>query len=456
MPRARLALTCLVLAACAGGSTTPGTPGPGRECSVQLPPRQAKPVSGAAPPLRVAPVSQIVVHLQQELAPLAAMLEGRVQRRLADGRFRIGPGGTVTYSAERGALSLSVSPTALVVETPVHARAEACRGENCYASCEPEAVVRAEVPLMLRADYGFAPARVSLRFTRGCKVRALGGLLTIDVTPTLQGQLEPQLAEVARQIDRQLPNGRAELEKRWLQASAPRELPLGGCFVLQPQGIVQGPVEPSRQLLHARFALLAMPELRVRCGETPAAAPLPSLRSDASLPAQGAVHLGMVTPLSNLARGFEAAAPVRHAGHGLRVAQAEVSARGSEVTAELLLSGGACGAVSLDASLDFSGEGQFIRLARGSWPNGEPERIADSELEPAALARQLAAMPRLAPLLSVSAFGVAAPALVTALSQPPVSVSANISATRAAGAAARGEDVVAWLEARGNLLVTQQ
>jgi hypothetical protein len=457
MQQARLALLGASLAACAGGVPAARHGEASRECTVQLTPRQLKPASQVtSAAARSAPVSQIVVHVQQKLAPIASMLEGRVQKRLADGRFRIGPGGTVTYSAERGALSLSVTRRAVVVETPVQAQAEACRGQSCYASCRPEAIVRAEVPLLLRADYGFEPARVSLRFTRGCKVRALGGFLTIDVTPMLQNELEPQLAEVARQIDRQLPNLRAEVEKGWAQAAAPRELPLGACFVLQPQGIVQGPVEPSTEILQARFALLAVPELRARCGEAPLATPLPPLHSDAALPPEGVVHFGMVTALGNLARGFEVARPAALGDRSLRVSRAEVTARGSDVTSELTLAGSVCGTVMLDARLEFEGDGQYIGIAAQGWPPGESQRIADGELEPTELANVLANMPRLVPLLSASALRAAAPTLAAALSRPPISVSAKVSSARAAGAMARGDELVAWLEARGSLLVTRQ
>ena len=456
MQQARLAFLGASLAACAGALPEPQRGEASRECRRELPPPPTKPaplVTSAA--ARTAPVSQIVVHLQQKLAPIASMLEGRVQRRLADGRFRIGPGGTVTYSAERGALSLSVTRGAFVVETPVQAHAEACRGQSCYASCAPEAIVRAEVPLRLRPDYAFEPARVSLRFTRGCKVRALGGFLTIDLTAMLQSELEPQLAEVSRQIDRQLPNLRAEAERGWAQAAAPRDLPLGTCFVLQPRGVVQGPVEPSTEMLQARFALLASPELRTRCGATPPATPLPPLRSDATLPTEGVIHFGMVTALSNLARGFEAAPPVALRDERLRVSQAEVTARGSDVRSELTLAGGVCGRVTLDARLSFEGDGQYIGIAAPRLPQGESERIAESDLEPSELADLLSKMPRVAPLLSASALQAAAPTLAAALSGPPVSVSAQVSSAQAGGALARGDELVAWIDARGSLLVTQ-
>lgn len=456
MQQARLALFGASLAACAGAAPPGQQSAAGHECRVQLAPRQGEPAPRAtSAAARTPPVSRIVIHLQHKLAPIASVLEERVQRRLADGHFRIGPGGTVTYSAERGALSLSVTRNTFVVEAPVRARAEACRGQSCYASCAPEAIVRAEVPLLLRPDYAFEPARVSLRFTRGCKVRALGGFLTIDVTPTLQNELEPQLTEVARQLDRQLPNLRAEAEKGWAQAATPRELPLGACFVLQPQGVVQGPVEPSTELLQARFALLASPELRMRCAVAPPATPLPPLRSDTMLPTEGVVHLGMVSALSNLARGFEAAAPVALGDERVRVSRAEVTARGSDVTSELTLAGDVCGAVTLDARLVFEGDGQYIGMAAPRWPQPESKRIAESKLEPSKLAHVLSKMPRLTPPLSASAFLAAAPMLAAALSRPPLSVSAQVSSARAGGALARGDELVAWLEARGSLLITQ-
>jgi hypothetical protein len=239
-------------------------------------------------------------------------------------------------------------------------------------------------------------------------VRALAGFLTIDVTGMLQNELDPQLAEVARQIDRQLPNLRPEAEKGWAQALAPRELPLGTCFVLQPQGVVQGPVEPSTETLHARFALLASPELRTRCGEPVPATSLPPLQSDMTLPSEGVVHFGMVTALSNLARGFEAAPPAAFRDERVRVSQAAVTAWGSDVRSELTLAGGVCGTVTLDARLAFEGDAQFIGIAAPRWQREESARIADRELEPGELANALSKLPRVAPLLSASALQAAA------------------------------------------------
>ena len=54
-------------------------------------------------------------------------------------------------------------------------------------------------------------------------------------------------------------------------------------------------------------------------------------------------------------------------------------------------------------------------------------------------------------MLSVSGFRDSAPTLAAALSQRGVKVSAKVASTRAAGAAARGDELVAWLEAHGSV-----
>jgi Domain of unknown function (DUF4403) len=407
-------------------------------------------------PVRAPRESQLVVHAEAPLTTLALALEQRIQKRLAEGRFGIGPGGTVTYSVERGALSLSVTSTSLVIETPVSAQAEACRGRGCYASCEPQAIVRAAVPLLLRPDYGFEPSAISLKFTRGCKVQALGGLLSIDVTPTLASELQPELAKVSRQIDQQLPDLRAEVERAWAELLMPRPLPLSGCLLLQPRAIVQGALTPSTTTLRANFAVLATPELRSRCGdETPPKA-LPALARDLALPEEGAVLLGMVTPLAGFERSFLAAAPVQASQRSLKITGARVAARASDVDVTFELGGDVCGSATVGAVPDFSGDGQLIGLAHATLSTGERDRWRASRIDSQPLVNALIASSHVTPLLSVSAFRDAAPTLTQALSRPSLQVSARVSSARAAGAAARGEDLVAWLEARGSVTVQQK
>lgn len=396
-----------------------------------------------------------MVHVEAPLAKIALALEERVQKRLAEGRFSIGPGGTVSYSVERGALSLSVTSTSLVVEAPVSAQAEACRGGRCYASCEPQAVMRASVPLLLRPDYRFEPSAISITFTRGCKVRALGGLLTIDVTPTLESELQSELTKAARLIDRQLPDFRGEMERYWSKLAKPQPIPLSGCFLLQPRAIVQGALTPSTTTLRVNVAVLATPELRSRCGDPAPSQPLPTLTRDLALPEEGAVLLGMVTPLAGFERSLLAAAPVHTSQRTLKITGANLAARGSDVDVTFALGGDVCGSATVGAAPDFSGDGQFIGLTRPTLSGSERERWQGNQLDGQAIGTALLASARVTPLLSASAIRDVAPTLVQALSGPRARVSAKVSSAQAAGAAARGEDLVAWLEARGSVTIQE-
>jgi hypothetical protein len=423
---------------------------------VQLPPPHASPSAGAAAPLRAPRESQIVVHAEAPLSTLLRELEQRIQKRLAEGRFRIGPGGTVSYSVERGALSLSVTATSLLIETPVSAKAEACRGSDCYASCEPQALVQASVPLLLRSDYRFEPSVMSLKFTRGCKVRALGGLLTVDLTPTLEAQLQPELAKVSRQIAEQLPDLRADVERAWAELALPRPLPLSGCLLLQPRAIVQGAFTPSSNALRANFAVLATPELRSQCGDVGEPKPLPALGRDLELPQEGVVLLGMVTPLAGFERSFLAAAPVQASQRTLSIKGARVAARATEVDVTFELGGDVCGSTTVGAAPDFSGDGQLIKLTRATLSPAESERWQASRSDGQALVTALVASSHVTPLLSLSAVRAVAPTLAQSLSRPSLEVSARLSSVRAGGAAARGDDLVAWVEARGSLTLQQK
>jgi hypothetical protein len=453
-----LGAACLVGCAAGAGSAGSTPAGQAGECAVQLPPAQASASASASTGamIRVARESQLVVHGETPLSPIALALEQRVPKRLADGRFGIGPGGTVSYSVERGPLSLTVTSTSLVIEAPVSARAEACRARGCYASCEPQAVVQALVPLLLRPDYRFEPSAISLRFSRGCKVHALGGLLTIDLTPTLESELQPELAKVARQIDRQLPDLRVEVQRAWAELAMPRPLPLSGCLLLQPRALVQGALTPSTTALRANFAVLATPELRSRCDDQAPPNPLPALMRDLALPEDGAVLLGMVTPLAGFERSLLAAAPVHASQRIVEITGARVAARASDVDVTFALGGDVCGSATVGAVPDFSGDGQRIGLTQATLSSGERERWRTSRIDGQALASALISPSHVTPLLSVAALRDAAPALAQALSRPSLQVSAKVSSVRAAGAAARGDDLVAWIEARGSVTVQQK
>lgn len=402
-----------------------------------------------------AAASRLVVHAQLSLPKLGAELERSIAVRLADDDgVELGPAGVLDYSVDRGAFSLSLAGDHLLIEAPVQGRAQACRGRRCYASCEPRALVRAEIPLWLGADYRFGGSRVSLQFTRGCKVRALGGMLNVDVTPLLESALAPRLERMRREIDARLPDVRAHVERGWRQLATPRPLPIGGCLVIEPLGLVQGPVEQAGDAAHARFALLARPELRSECSEPALGAPLPPLSADRALPDEDVVTLGMELPLTSLALAFQSATPEAGSPRYL-VAEAMLAAAGDSVAAELELRGELCGAVALQAEPTLVGDG-VIELTAGKLIAGESERIRAAGVDPEALVVQLTHLPRLEAPVSLSMLRAAPDALAWLLSDSTFSLSPRVSSMRTAGATARGEQLVAWVEARGSLWLEQK
>jgi hypothetical protein len=445
-----------------GNAPEAATPLPSVECTHRLGPRSvahsAGPPSGSvkiAEPPMAARRSRLIVHANLSLTKLGAELEKNIAPRLADGNaVSLGPAGVLDYSVDRGPFALSIARDHLVVETPVYGRARACRGGRCYAGCEPRALVRAEIPLWLGADYRFGRSRVALEFTSGCRVRALGGMLNIDVTPLLESALAPRLERVRREIDGRLPDVRAEVERGWRQLATPRPLPTGGCLVVDPLGLVQGPVQQSGDEAHARFALLARPELRSDCSAPAVSTPLPPLSADPALPDEDVVTLGMGLPLASLALGFESA--IHESGPRYHVAEAAVEAIGESVAAELELRGEVCGAVAFRAEPTFAGEEGLIELTAGTLDTGENERLRAAGLDPEVLVQQLTRLPRLAAPISLPILRAAPSALAWLFSDPALSLSARVSSLRAAGASAHGEQLVAWVEARGSLWLEQK
>lgn len=452
-------LIATLLTSCAGRSSPPAAvEAAPPACTRELGPRSLpRPVTEPALPAAVPP-SRLIVEARLPLARLASELERNVAPRLAEGRgVNIGPAGVIHYSVDRGAFALSIADGQLVIEAPLQGRAEACSGRRCYAACEPRATARAWIPLWLRPDYRFERSQVALEFTRGCNVRAFRGLLSFDVTPMLEAAVLPQLERVRRQIDGRLPAIRADVERAWRQLSRPRALPLGGCVVIDPLGLVQGPMHESGGIVHARFALLARPELRQDCDSAPApAGVLPPLSADPTLPEQDSVTLGMHLPLESLARAFEAAPAPMQREPRLRVADTTIKALDRRVAAELTLDEGLCGEIALEAEPVFDGEEGVIELTAGQLGAGESERVRATGLDPEALARRLTQLPRLSTPLSLPMLRVATPALAALFSDPEFSLTARVSSLRSAGAAARGGSLVAWVEARGSLLLERQ
>ncbi|HVH45717.1 MAG TPA: DUF4403 family protein [Labilithrix sp.] len=427
-------------------------------CRVQLAPRVSALEPALPAPMPSAPgrSSRLVAHVELKLASLTTELEGRVSPRLADERNRsIGMAGHLNYTVDRGPFSLAVEGDSLVIRTNVQGRARACRGNSCYASCEPQGRVTATVPLRLTPDYRFAPSRVAFAFTRGCEVRALGGLLKIDVTPTIQAQLAPSLRRVEQEIDGKLPPMRAQAERLWAEVGKSRALPLGGCVVTNPQGLVEGPVSASEGGgLRVRFGLVAYPELRSRCGEAPATRPLPPLSQDPSLPPEDDLVLALVSPLATAASGLEGAESFDAGGARVRIARAAAVPAGMLAQIDLGLRGEACGDLGVRSALGWSEDGRSLCLTAPVFTNGERER-AERSLAPDTFVRSLAAV-RFAPPVAPDTLKDLVPTIASSMSDPSVEVSASVTGVKPLDVALRGEDLAASVLVRGRVDLKQR
>ncbi len=463
-PVTRPALLAVVFGvACGAGSTSkkPDEAQAGRSCRVSLKQRGA---AEHLPEVKAdeLPASHIVTNVELKLARLQSELEAKIDRRLAAKTgVSAGVAGAVDYTVDRGPLALSVEREALLVQSEVRAHAQVCARGRCYASCDPTALVQVRVPLQLSPTYRFAPSRVTANFTRGCKIRALGGFLTIDITPTLEAQLAPELERVARQIDGKLPDLRPQAERAWSELGKKRSLPLGGCVLVQPSGIVQGPVQGSRDAILLRFALLARPELRSQCAhepgepDEPAPQPLPPLARDPALPADDDVALGLVMPLSGVASAFRASAPSA-AGQRMTVPIASVASAGAALDAELTLGGDVCGDLALRATPAWNSDGRSLGLVAPELSPSEAERVDASSIDRRALLSALAAAPKVTPPIAVDAIDDVIPILAKAASDDSVDVSARAEPARPLRARARGADLVAWVTLRGSVALKQK
>lgn len=402
----------LVLVAC--GSSDAAPKDAVSLCTTTLPPKAVLP-----PPLPPAPLpavtrpSRIVVDAEVALGPVLKQLESQVPARLAEERGQsIGLAGRLNYVVDRGPFTAAVENDALVVRTDIRARAEACKGRGCYASCAPEGRATARVPLRLGADYRFAPSRVEFAFTRGCDVKV--GFLRIDVTPTLASEVQPALRRVEKHIDASLPAVKPKAEKLWAELAKPRPTPLGGCATVNARGLAQGPIAGSAEALRARIGVVAYPEITTQPCPAAAATLLPPLAQDSSMPAEDDVLLALVSPLAAAAHALEAPPFTR------------VSAvqSGAQAQVEVTVHGAACG--------------EAAALANVAWT----DRLA-LHLDAPEVLRASTFLPAIDP----NALPAAAAALAGG------DVAARISSVAPSGAGLRNGDVVAWVLLRGSLTV---
>ncbi len=423
-----------------------------RGCRVSLSERTA-PLARPAPPAPSADTpSQLLVQLTLPLSRLRRELEAHVPRQLARRQATLpGVAGALKISVDRGPLAISVQGDDLVVQTELRADVQACWQNRCDSACAPTATARVALSSQLDPSYRFGRPRASAHLTRGCKLRVLGGFVTIDVTKSLRAELSPVLRQVERDVARQLPDLRPHAERLWRELTATRQLPLAGCLVPQPTGIVQGPVADDGSALRFRFAVLARPELRARCGQPHAPSPLPPLAHDPSLPPDGELRLGTVVPLARLASALEASGGSVVSDREVRVREAHVVATREAVDVDLSLAGDVCGELALRSSLAVTPDGSAVVLDNVRLAAGEQRRLGEAGVAQADLVRGLVGATRVAlPLRTVGLAGIVE-RLVASASTEELEVSAKLREIAGDSAQAREDALVAWLRLSGNL-----
>jgi hypothetical protein len=468
--RQLLLVLMLVMLACRPGSAPPdGSVGPSARpaalpetCAVQLPPRplgENLPPLPAAQPSFSAARSTIVVNVEVPLAGVRQALEAKVPRRVAEERDHdLGVAGRLEYTVDRGPFTLRVEHDVLVVESTLQGHARACAKGRCYAGCAPEARATARVPLRLDADYKLRASEIRVDVTRGCEVRALGGFVTVDVTPILRGALAAESRNMRAAVDRELPDLRPEAARLWAELAKARPLPLGACAVASPEEITQGVASGTPELMRLRFGLLARPEVRMKCGAAsePGAAtsprpprPLPALRDDWALPPLGDVHLAIVLPPESLARAALGGDPIDLGRGRARVRQARGDATSGWVVD---LIGEACGDVAMSIGGVAWNDPQSLHLTGTAPRAGDGERLAAAGLDAARLSSGLehVAIP-----LPIAVNGLVAllPELARGLSDERVTIAATVESARPDVAAVRGPDLVAVALLHGGVTI---
>ncbi len=443
------------LAACGGhDATAPKNEPLAETCRVQLAPRRdALPAARPAPAAQATRPSRLVAHVDLRLASLAKELDAKIPQRLADERNKnIGVGGHLNYTVDRGPFSVSIAGDSLIVKTDVRSHAEACRGRSCYASCDPTGTATATVPLRLLPDYRFAPSRVTFDFSRGCTVKAL--MVKVDVTPMLKDALAPSLRRVEQEIDGKLPPMRPQAERLWAELGKSRSLPLGGCVVTNPRGLIEGPISGTPDALRVRFGVVAYPELRSRCGEAaPAPGPLPPLAQDPKLPADDELLLALVSPLAAAASGLEGTNPFDAGGARARIARATAVPFGPLAQLDLGLRGEACGDLGVRSAFGWAEDGRSIKLAGPAFADGERERATGLAAD--TLVSSLGQV-RFSPPVAPETLKELVPSIVSSMSDPTVDVSAKIDAVKPLDVTLRGDDLAATVLVRGSVELKQR
>lgn len=377
-------------------------------------------------------------------------LERSVPKRVAQERDRsIGMAGRLEYEVDRGPFSVALRGADLEISAPLFVNARACAKGSCYAGCRPEARAVVLVPLEVGPDYRLGPSRVELPVTRECVVRALGGFVTVNLTPLVQSGINAERGKVKASVDSHLPDLRSDADALWRVLESPQALGPGRCLRVRPERLVEGPAHLERDRVSVRIGLEARPTISSACDAPATAHPAPALAQDRALPEVSDVRLEVELDDASVARAVM----------GARVAFEDHPAQIRSVASEaqswrFRFGGDACGDVDASSlSPSWSTDGQAVALGRVVLTDETKARLSGRGLDPAPVERSLDG--RIVPLgLDPAGLARALPLLAKTGAPDGVDVDVRVSAVRPGQIARQERGLVATLDVVGEAHVT--
>lgn len=248
---------------------------------------------GEAQPAPRPETSSFTVPIRTDLGPISAETEKRVESKFKGSARESGI--DIDYDVLRDPIRLRMVGAGLHSSTSIQYAMQACRGRFPCISCgiaqsRRLADVTLHTKLTWDASWRLRSVTTPLPVTypKPCEVTWLG----IDITRRFVApEVEKQLADVARVIDRNVPaltNIRPQAEQIWTALQTPWELAPRTWLVLEPADVALSPVSGAKTTVTTTLHLRAM--TRVVVGDRPSVArrPLPPLKhGGASLPPAG-------------------------------------------------------------------------------------------------------------------------------------------------------------------------
>lgn len=355
-----------------GGEATPTPADPGSDatCNATWPAWQP---DDKAPDVGPVPESKLVLTGRIPLSRIADEIAGQVPTVVASGRRKpIGAPGRATYRVTRGGFTAKLSGSDLVVSTPLSVHAEVCKpiGPMCptYASCDPELLATARVPLVLGPKLGVGKSRVGVAVTRPC---AIAG---VDVTSKMMKVASRQTSNVERQIDRSIPALAKPAAEAWRRMHTTVRLDDGACLRVDPTTWSQATPVAKDEVLSVRVGLTGTLEVLGDCSDrgAPDEAP-PELTRVEELPERGAVHVA-VRGEPQFERKVVDALRALPSVVDARVRSGGVDGRGV-LALGLTVRGAACGETWIFSALEWDGGTSAVRFSE---PRPYPGQSADA------------------------------------------------------------------------------